>query len=85
MVQFWVFVVQERGYRAIAIVPSLRPALAGKILRQAGAYGGVRGRPSACEIFLRGFQSIFEPDGQNAQKQGGKFGGSRSKIFKQSI
>ena len=51
----------------------------------AGAYGGVRGNLLVCEIFLRGFQSIFEPDGQNAQKQGGKFGGSRSKIFKQSI
>ncbi len=46
---------------------------------------GVSGRPSAYEIFLRGFQSIFEPDGQNAQKQGGKFGGSRNKKFKQSI
>ena len=46
---------------------------------------GVSGWPSACERFLRGFQSIFEPDGQNAQKQGGKFGGSRNKIFKQSI
>ena len=46
---------------------------------------GVSGRPSAYENFLRGFQSIFEPDGQNAQKQGGKFGGSRSKKFKQSI
>ena len=46
---------------------------------------GVRGKLSVCEIFLRGFQSIFEPDGQNAQKQGGKFGGSRNKIFKQSI
>ena len=41
----------------------------------AGAYGGVRGNLFVCEIFLRGFQSIFEPDGQNAQKQGGKFGG----------
>jgi len=40
---------------------------------------------SAYENFLRGSQSIFEPDGQNAQKQGGKFGGSMSKIFKQSI
>jgi len=46
---------------------------------------GVSGRPSAYENFLRVFRSIFEPDGQNAQKQGGKFGGSRSKIFKQSI
>ena len=45
----------------------------------------VSGRPSAYENFLRGFRSIFEPDGQNAQKQGGKFGGSRSKKFKQSI
>lgn len=51
----------------------------------AGAYGGVSEQLSAYEIFLRGFQSIFEPDGQNAQKQGGKFGGSRNKIFKQSI
>ena len=46
---------------------------------------GVRGQHSTYENFLRGFRSIFEPDGQNAQKQGGKFGGSRSKIFKQSI
>jgi hypothetical protein len=46
---------------------------------------GVSGRPSAYENVLRGFRSIFEPDGQNAQKQGGKFGGSRNKIFKQSI
>ena len=83
--QFWVFVVPERGYRAIAIVPSLRPALAGKILRRSMRTAGVSGRPSAYENVLRGFQSIFEPDGQNAQKQGGKFGGSRNKILKQSI
>lgn len=49
------------------------------------AYGGVSGNLFVCEIFLRVFRSIFEPDGQNAQKQGGKFGGSRNKIFKQSI
>ena len=57
----------------------------GKILRRPMRTAGVSGRLSACENFLRGFQSIFEPDGQNAQKQGGKFGGSRNKIFKQSI
>ena len=45
----------------------------------------VSGQHSTYENVLRGFRSIFEPDGQNAQKQGGKFGGSRSKIFKQSI
>ena len=66
---------EERGYRAIAIVPSLRPALAGEDTPAAGAYGGVRGNLLVCENVLRGFQSIFEPDGQNAQKQGGKFGG----------
>ena len=83
--QFWVFVVEERGYRAIAIVPSLRPALAGKILRRSMRTVVVSGQYSTYENVLRGFQSIFEPDGQNAQKQGGKFGGSRNKIFKQSI
>ena len=83
--QFWIFVVPERGYRAIAIVPSLRPALAGEDTPAAGAYGGVRGNLFVYENVLRGFRSIFEPDGQNAQKQGGKFGGSMSKIFKQSI
>ncbi len=57
----------------------------GKILRRPMRTVVVSGRPSAYENVLRGFQSIFEPDGQNAQKQGGKFGGSRSKIFKQSI
>ena len=46
---------------------------------------GVSRQLSAYENFLRGFRSIFEPDSQNAQKQGGKFGGSRNKIFKQSI
>ena len=57
----------------------------GKILRRPMRTVVVSGRPSAYENFLRVFRSIFEPDGQNAQKQGGKFGGSRSKIFKQSI
>ena len=66
---------EERGYRAIAIVPSLRPALAGEDTPAVDAYGGVRGNLLVCENVLRGFQSIFEPDGQNAQKQGGKFGG----------
>jgi len=46
---------------------------------------GVSGQHSTYENVLHGFRSVFEPDGQNAQKQGGKFGGSRSKIFKQSI
>ena len=46
---------------------------------------GVSGQHSTYENVLRGFRSIFEPDGQNAQKQSDKFGGSRSKIFKQSI
>jgi hypothetical protein len=80
-----VVLTEERGHRAIAIVPSLRPALAGEDAPAAGAYGGVRGDLFVYENFLHGFRSIFEPDGQNAQKQGGKFGGSRSKIFKQSI
>ena len=57
----------------------------GKILRRPVRTVVVSGQHSTYENFLRGFQSIFEPDGQNAQKQGGKFGGSRSKIFKQSI
>ena len=57
----------------------------GKILRRPMRTVVVSGRHSTYENVLRGFRSIFEPDGQNAQKQGGKFGGSRNKIFKQSI
>ncbi len=57
----------------------------GKILRRSMRTMVVSRQLSAYENFLRGSQSIFEPDGQNAQKQGGKFGGSMSKIFKQSI
>ena len=57
----------------------------GKILRRSMRTAGVSGQHSTYENVLHGFRSVFEPDGQNAQKQGGKFGGSRSKIFKQSI
>ena len=46
---------EERGYRAIAIVPSLRPALAGEDTPAAGAYGGGRGNLLVCENVLRGF------------------------------